>query len=259
MAFPNECAATVGGCTRLQYFSNPMVTYTDGNPMGDGPLRNNALTLNKSANVVSNYRAQVVPITASFADVPLGHQFFGYVEFMYQGGYTSGCGTVPLRYCPADPITRGEMAVFLERTMRGALFIHAPTGTVFSDVTVGTTFAGFIEQLYADGVTSGCGGSPPNYCPADARYARADGQIPAAGEVRFGVPAKHSGIESVCRRRRQQSVPEVDQQDLHTRHHEWVRWEPAELLPEDPVTRAQMGKFIYGAFPYGTPSETCTP
>ena len=92
------------------------------NPMGDGPLRNNALTLNKSANAVSNYRAKVAPITASFADVPLGDPSFGYVEFMYQGGYANGCLSGPLRYCPGDPITRGQMAVFLERTKRGALF-----------------------------------------------------------------------------------------------------------------------------------------
>ena len=134
MAYNNECAANVGGCTRLQYFSNPMVNYTDGNAMGDGPARNNALTLNKSANAVSNYRAVTQPITATFSDVPLSDPFFGYIEFMYQGGYTGGCATGPLRYCPADPITRGQMAVFLERSKRGAMFNRTPTGTVFTDV-----------------------------------------------------------------------------------------------------------------------------
>jgi hypothetical protein len=71
MAYNNQCQATVGSCTRLQYFSNPMVDYTDGNAMGDGPARNNTLTLNKSANAISNYRALTQPIVASFSDVPL--------------------------------------------------------------------------------------------------------------------------------------------------------------------------------------------
>ena len=105
-----------------------MVNYTDGFAMGDGPARNNALTLNKSVNAVSNYRATVVPITASFSDVPLGDPSFGFIEFMYQGGYTGGCATGPLRYCPSDLITRGQMAVFLERTKRGANFNPPATG-----------------------------------------------------------------------------------------------------------------------------------
>jgi hypothetical protein len=31
-------------------------------------------------------------------------------------GITGGCGTSPLRYCPTDPNTRGQMAVFLVKT-----------------------------------------------------------------------------------------------------------------------------------------------
>src|SRR4029453_14123408 len=95
-----------------------------------------------------------------------GDSTFGFIEFMYQGGYTGGCQTVPMLYCPSDPITRGQMAVFLERTKRGANFSRTPTGTYFSEVGPGTAFAGFIEQLSIDGITSGCtGGMPPAFCP----------------------------------------------------------------------------------------------
>jgi hypothetical protein len=35
---------------------------------------------------------------------------------LYNLGVTSGCATGPLRYCPSDPNTRGQMAVFLVKT-----------------------------------------------------------------------------------------------------------------------------------------------
>ena len=41
-----------------------------------------------------------------------------------QVGITSSCG--PTTYCPGDPVTRGQMAVFL---MRGALNQLLPAGT----------------------------------------------------------------------------------------------------------------------------------
>ncbi len=41
--------------------------------------------------------------------------------------------------------------------------VVANTGTVFGDVGAGSFAANFIEQLAADGITSGCGGG--NFCP----------------------------------------------------------------------------------------------
>jgi peptidyl-Asp metalloendopeptidase len=258
MAYNNQCAATVGGCVRLQYFSNPMVTYSDGNAMGDGPARNNALTLNKSANAVSNYRATVVPITASFSDVPLGDPFFGFVEFMYQGGYSGGCATAPLRYCPTDPITRGQMAVFLERTKRGALFSHTATGAVFTDVSVSTPFAGSIEQVSIDGITSGCAAGPA-FCPADS--------VTRAAMAKFLLLAK-CGAGYVPNTPASSPFADVLVGDPFLK---WINKlyslgvtsgclsGPLRYCPTAPVTRAAMAKFIYYTFPYGTPSDVCTP
>jgi hypothetical protein len=258
MAYNNQCFDTVGGCTRLQYFSNPLVTYSDGNPMGDGPARNNALTLNKSANAVSNYRAKVVPITASFADVPLGDPSFGYVEFMYQGGYANGCLSAPLRYCPTDPITRGQMAVFLERTKRGALFSKTPTGTVFTDVSVSTPFAGLIEQMFADGISNGCAAGPM-YCPT--------ANVTRAAMAKFLLLAK-CGASYVPSTPASSPFADVPVGDPFLK---WINKVytlgitlgclsgPLRYCPTADVTRAQMATFIYRTFPYGTPSEVCAP
>ena len=69
-----------------------------------------------------NYRIQVSPApgTATFADVPVGHPFHRFVEALAQSGITGGCGGG--NYCPNDPITRGQMAVFLA----AALGLHFP-------------------------------------------------------------------------------------------------------------------------------------
>ena len=48
--------------------------------------------------------------------------------------------------------------------MRGSAYIPPPaTGLIFQDVGAGVFAAGFIEQLYRDGITAGCG--PSIYCP----------------------------------------------------------------------------------------------
>lgn len=54
--------------------------------------------------------------TGTFADVPLDHPFARWIEQLSREGITGGCGTNPARYCPDQPVTRGQMAVFLVRT-----------------------------------------------------------------------------------------------------------------------------------------------
>ena len=50
-----------------------------------------------------------------FTDVPTTHVFFKYIQKMKELGSTSGCTTTT--YCPEDPVTRGQMAVFLARAL----------------------------------------------------------------------------------------------------------------------------------------------
>ncbi|HEY7574014.1 MAG TPA: S-layer homology domain-containing protein [Thermoanaerobaculia bacterium] len=69
------------------------------------------------------YRLQVSPqpLVASFpVDVPVGHPFFRWVEALAAAGITSGCA--PGAFCPDQPVTRGQMAVFLA----AALGLHFP-------------------------------------------------------------------------------------------------------------------------------------
>jgi hypothetical protein len=68
------------------------------------------------------WRRQVspAPASATFDDVPTSHPFFAFVEALSRAGITAGCA--PDTYCVNDPITRGEMAVFLA----AALGLHWP-------------------------------------------------------------------------------------------------------------------------------------
>ena len=69
-----------------------------------------------SARVRYKLQVSAAPATATFpTDVPTSHPFFQYVEALAASGVTSGCGTG--LYCPDQPVTRGQMAVFLAKAL----------------------------------------------------------------------------------------------------------------------------------------------
>ncbi|NND36345.1 MAG: S-layer homology domain-containing protein, partial [Gammaproteobacteria bacterium] len=106
--------------------------------------------------------------TGRFGDAPPTYWAYQFIETLADSGITAGCGDG--NYCPSAPVTRAQMAVFLERGINGSSYVPpAATGTVFLDVGAGDFAANFIEQLAADGITAGCGGG--NYCP-DASVTR---------------------------------------------------------------------------------------
>jgi len=55
------------------------------------------------------------PAAATFSDVPSSHPFFQFIEALASSGITGGCGGG--NYCPDDPLTRGQMAVFLTKAL----------------------------------------------------------------------------------------------------------------------------------------------
>ena len=57
---------------------------------------------------------------STFVDVPLDHPYHDYIEVLYQEGYTAGCNTEPLMYCPEQVMNRAESAVFVERGIHNA-------------------------------------------------------------------------------------------------------------------------------------------
>jgi hypothetical protein len=186
-----------------------------------------------------------VPLSATgvtvspFTDVPEGAFADTFINSIFYSGITAGCGAG--NYCPDAPVTRAQMAVFLETSL-GTTTAPACNGGIFADVnatSVGPAFCGFVEKLSADGITSGCGGA--NFCPNDpitrgqmAVFIEAALRNPAnacAGrftDVPVGNPfcgfverLDDDGITGGCG--------------------------PTSFCPDDPVTRAQMAVFLFAA------------
>jgi hypothetical protein len=59
-----------------------------------------------------------------FGDVPPTDTFAPWIEDLYNRQITGGCQASPLLYCPGNPNTRGQMAVFLVKTF--ALLLYGP-------------------------------------------------------------------------------------------------------------------------------------
>lgn len=118
------------------------------------------------------YTEPAPPLQPVFGDVPFTHWANEWVEKLYKAGVTSGCNASPLLYCPDATITRAQMAIFILRGIHGSAYAPpAATGTVFSDVPLGSFADAWIEQLASEGITTGCGNG--NYCP-DATITRAE-------------------------------------------------------------------------------------
>jgi hypothetical protein len=108
------------------------------------------------------------PPTGIFSDVPKSYWAAAWIEQFYKDGITGGCGTNPLRYCPENPVTRAQMAIFLLRAKHGKNYTPPPATGKFSDVPVTYWAADWIEQLSEEGITKGCGTNPLRYCPEDS-------------------------------------------------------------------------------------------
>jgi len=184
----------------------------------------------------------------TFGDVPTDQWYYFWVERLYAAGITSGCSTNPLLYCPNDPVTRAQMAKFLEKGIHGSADTPpAGTGNVFVDVPASYWADNWIEQLYADGITSGCVTSPLSYCP--------DQTVTRDQMAKFLLKAKHGASYT---------PPDVGGStsfgDVSTSYWAapWIKQLAAEGItsgcgggnycPGDPVTRAQMAKFLVLTF-----------
>ncbi len=194
-------------------------------------------------------------LTYVFADVQPSHPFSGVpniwyydaVHTLYNEGITGGCATGPLRYCPNNPVTRGQMAVFLEKSINGSGFTPPPaTGSIFNDVPETHWAAAWIEQLYTDGITGGCGNG--NYCPENP-VTRAQMAVFIL-KAKYGAdytppPLDYTGS----------GFADVPATNIFA---PWIKQLAAEGItsgcgngnycPNNPVTRAQMAVFLVSAF-----------
>jgi hypothetical protein len=114
--------------------------------------------------------------------VPFNYPRWAYIEALYDDGFTSGCSTDPLLFCPENTLTRAESAVFMLRGLLGAGYTP-PTDTddyvfVNDDWTPGTISwaRSWAEGMWDEGLTAGCQADPLMFCPANS-LTRAEGSV----------------------------------------------------------------------------------
>jgi hypothetical protein len=99
---------------------------------------------------------------ANFVDVPPANLFYQFVTTLVRNQITAGVGGG--NYGVTQETLRQQMAVFLLKSKYGICYVPPPcTAQVFPDVPCSLVFAPWINELVAQGITSGCGSG--NFCP----------------------------------------------------------------------------------------------
>lgn len=176
-----------------------------------------------------------LPSSGLFVDDDLG-VFESDIEWLANSHITQGCdpskgGT---RFCPAEPVTRGQMAAFLHRALGDTLGVTDPVE--FGDIGA-SVFDDDIRWLSATGVTRGC--AVDRFCPEDPLTR---GQMAALLNRALSLPPAQS--------------PGFDDTDDSVFAGDVARLAGAGITkgctetsfcPDAPVTRAQMAAFLHRA------------
>lgn len=132
------------------------------------------VTANKTGE---NYTAAAA---TTFIDVPANYtqtlggvtySLYPYIQALYDAGYTAGCGTNPLAYCPSQTLSRAEAAVFMLRAIYGTSY--SPPGPPYDNFlndnwSMGEWAQRWAEAMYDAGLTAGCSTDPLMFCPSDS-------------------------------------------------------------------------------------------
>lgn len=150
---------------------DPWVTITSG-AAGTGPgtvnfsvAANSTGVVRVSAISVANQAVSVTQrqTTTLFSDIGPSSAYFDGANLLRTLGITAGCGVNPLKFCPDDSVTKGQMAVFVVRAVMGGDSFSYTTTPYFADVPATHAFFPWIQKLADLGYATSC--SATTYCP----------------------------------------------------------------------------------------------
>jgi hypothetical protein len=108
------------------------------------------------------------PSAPLFADTPMEAWYTKWADELYQEGFTSGCGTDPLNFCPLQTHSIAEASVFFVRIKHNPYFYPAEPQHIFSDIPQGAWYERWVEQAYLDGLFLPCQTNPTlKACPEE--------------------------------------------------------------------------------------------
>lgn len=165
----------------------------------------------------------------TFADTS-GSVHAANIEALASAGITTGCSTTS--YCPAQPVTRGQIATFLDRAL------DLPDGTqAFVDVPADHPHAGGIAAAAAAGITAGC--ADTRYCPSEGLTR---GQMATLLQRALQLPDGTPRFADV-------SAADVHAQGIWAIATEGITTgcDPQRFCPSRTVDRAQMASFLVRA------------
>ena len=159
------------------------------------------------------------------------------LDALAERGVLLGVGCGEGRICPAEPIKRWQMAVWLVRVLDGADPAPADASR-FADVDAERWWAPFVDRLHELGVTAGCATEPARFCP--------DGNVTRAQMATFLKraldlePTGEAGFADVSGGPHARNIDALAFAGVTG----GCSSEPLRYCPDSPVTRAQMATFL---------------
>jgi len=126
----------------------------------------------------------------TFSDVPITHWAYDYIQALWDAGFTAGCSTDPLMFCPDMVMDRAQSAVFMLRGQYGTVYVPPlePWDTFFDDWSLSdiSWAEKWAEGMWAEGLTAGCLADPLLYCPRR--------ELPRVEASVFGLRLKYGTV-----------------------------------------------------------------
>jgi hypothetical protein len=145
------------GTIRLDVVDDNTIIDADSNPLGGVNLGDGNFGAGETYTIIK---------LQTFGDVSFSHPYFSDIEILYANGYTGGCSTSPLLYCPDVIMDRAQAAVFMLRGNFGSSYVPVTPTHFFGDNWVNAPWAeGWAESMFLEGLTGGCSISPLLFCP----------------------------------------------------------------------------------------------
>ena len=147
------------GTIRLDVVDDDSILDVTNNPLGGAGLANGSFIDGETYSILKE---------SSFGDVSTGHPYWQDIEILYANGYTGGCSTSPLLFCPDLTMNRAQSAVFMVRGNFGGGYVPVVPTHFFADNWSNVAWAeGWAESMFLTGLSGGCSVTPQLFCPEE--------------------------------------------------------------------------------------------
>ena len=179
--------------------------------------------------------APAPPLTDYFIDDgALSRVFEDSINKVARAGITTGCNAEGTRFCPDQPVTRAQMAVFLQRAFK----LPTPATTDrFQDVDGFARDA--IAAIAQAGITAGCNTDGTRYCP-DQPVTRAQMAAFLVRALKLTTPVRPAPFTDIFDHHFRNEITAIAAAKITA----GCNTDGTRYCPDQPVTRAQMAVFL---------------